>query len=76
MHQYISIPLNLSCTSIGMYHDVFDYGNISIQATIHTNTTAKFPPLVAHIGMYLRAYWSQLVCTMYLVYFGMYSILV
>ena len=68
MYQYIPIPPVQSCSSIGMYHEMFACKYTSIQATIHTNTTAKFPPQVlnrACIGMYFCVYWYELVCIWY-----------
>jgi hypothetical protein len=68
MYQYIPIPPVQSCSSIGMYHEMFACKYTSIQATIHTNTTAKFPPQVlsrARIGMYFCVYLYELVCIWY-----------
>ena len=68
MYQYIPIPPVRSCSSIGMYHEMFACKYTSIQATIHTNTTAKFPPQVlrvACIGMYFCVYLYELVCIWY-----------
>ena len=68
MYQYIPIPPVRSCSSIGMYHEMFACKYTSIQATIHTNTTAKFPPQVlsrARIGMYFCVYLYELVCIWY-----------
>ncbi len=51
-----------------MYHEVFVYENTPIQVSIHTNTTAKFPPLVLNrvrIGMYFSVYLYELVCIWY-----------
>ena len=64
MYQYIPIPPVRSCSSIGMYHEMFACKYTSIQATIHTNTTAKFPPQVlkwTRIGMYFCVYLYELV---------------
>ena len=64
MYQYIPIPPVLSCSSIGMYHEMFACKYTSIQAAIHTNTTAKFSSHmlnVACIGMYFCVYLYELV---------------
>ena len=58
----------LPCSSIGMYHGVFASENMSIQAKIHTNTTAMARILVSkrtRIGMYFCLYWHELVCIWY-----------
>jgi hypothetical protein len=68
LHQYIPIPPVLSCSSIGMYHEMFACKYTSIQATIHTNSTAKFPLQVlkwTRIGMYFCVYLYGLVCIWY-----------
>jgi hypothetical protein len=68
MYQYIPIPPVRSCSSIGMYHEMFACEYTSIQAAIHTNTTAKFPPQVlrwTRIGMYFCVYLYELVCIWY-----------
>jgi len=68
MYQYIPIPPVLSCSSIGMYHEMFACKYTSIQAAIHTNTTAKFPSQVLNrtrIGMYFGVYLYELVCIWY-----------
>ena len=64
MYQYIPIPPVRSCSSIGMYHEMFACKYTSIQAAIHTNTTAKFSSHmlnVACIGMYFCVYLYELV---------------